>query len=453
MHYKDQILDKLAEQLNVAQFISFAPQTLEQRFSRVYGFPANAQFNSTQEAIKALIQASPDKSINVRSFLPDQPKGNEFIYGLKDATEALDHLERLSAAGFYTIINETVDVNDGGISGVLRGGNIEFAPGVIPRFVDADSEDPVPSIPKAIAIKILETVYGFKIKLNYDTQERVEFSLHPAKRGWRNDHIITWETETVEDRQYDSYYTWPNAFSRFIGDKAYGLLISYLIGLPTPRTTVFPRNKQLGIFTFGTATGSGEKWTRTCPNVQVPGKYSTIRNWIDPYLMMTQDDPEGQTIPSCIVQEGVNPSYSGAAYTSADNQPVIEGVKGAGDDFMQGNDGPSALPKNIYDDILRLYKKITGKIGPVKFEWVHDETMAWVVQLHVGKTISSGRMIYPGEPNDYLPFETSFGLDYLRELTVKAKQKGYGIKVLGNVGMTSHVAEILINAKVPSILD
>jgi glutathione synthase/RimK-type ligase-like ATP-grasp enzyme len=55
---------------------------------------------------------------------------------------------------------------------------------------------------------------------------------------------------------------WPNRFSSILGDKAYGLLMANLAGVPVPRTLVIGR--RIAPFTFGDVTGSFEFWTRTC---------------------------------------------------------------------------------------------------------------------------------------------------------------------------------------------
>jgi hypothetical protein len=43
--------------------------------------------------------------------------------------------------------------------------------------------------------------------------------------------------------------TWPNRFSRLLGDKAFGLLVADLHGLPVPATTVVGR--RVAPFRFG----------------------------------------------------------------------------------------------------------------------------------------------------------------------------------------------------------
>lgn len=447
---KDAILDRLAYGGNVAQFVSFNPE-LEQGFSRIFGYQANHKFKSIDRAIETLLENAPEESINVRSYNPDSPQGNEFHYGIKDQNVAISHITRLAGQGLHTIINETIDVNDGGVSGVIQGDCIEFAPGEIPRFVDKSSKDPIPALPLKLGLKLLETVYGFEPELTPDQGQRIEFSIHPSPRGWQHSNTILWEQEYVKSN-IEPFYSWPNSFSRLIGDKAYGLLMAHLLNAPTPRTTVFPRNSKLGIFTFGTATGAENYWTRTCPIVQEPGKFTTLQGWHDPFSIMNKDDPEEASIASCLVQEEVQAQYSGAAITGSDGKLIIEGVAGFGDKFMQGDDKPTDLPLRIKKAIKLTYQHLSDIIGPVRFEWAFDGHKVWILQLHKGTSESSGRIIYPGTTNNWKTFNVDQGLAALRHLVADAATDNFGIKVIGNIGMSSHVADVLRKAKIPSQL-
>src|SRR5579864_6204527 len=116
-HFKDARLDELAKQGNVAQFVSFGPD-LRQRFSRVCGFAPNHFFSSIEEATTVLLDHSPEQKVNVRSFSPENPQGHEFIYGIDTAIKAEENIRRLASGGLFVILNETVDVSDGGVSGV-----------------------------------------------------------------------------------------------------------------------------------------------------------------------------------------------------------------------------------------------------------------------------------------------------------------------------------------------
>jgi hypothetical protein len=448
--YKDAILDKLAESANVAQFISFSPQG-KLRFSRVYGYEPNTAFATTAEAVNALLAAAPDGTVNVRSFKPDQPQGNAFHYGLGSASDVIELVVRLTRAGFYVIVNETVDINDGGVSGVLQGGCLEFASGTVPRFVEKDAEYPVPALPRDFAISMLKTVYGFEPDIaSYDEGWRVEFSIHPKPRGWRKKQTIIWEEEKVTEVPISPFFSWPNPFSKLMGDKAYGLLVGHLLGCDVPRCTVFPRNPRLSLFTFGLPTGSETKWTRTCPAVQEPGRFTTLRRWMDPYVLMEEDDPQGTHLASCIVQEGVLARFSGALITGSDGQTIVEGVQGLGDEFMLGAITPSDLPEDVLNEVAELNNRLSDVLGPVRFEWAYDGNKVWLLQLHKGATVSFGRVICPGEAEDWIDYYVTDGLGKLREIITEAKKKKQGVVVYGNVGMSSHIADLLRKAEIPS---
>jgi hypothetical protein len=80
-YFKDARLDQLTKFGNVAQFVSFGPD-LKQRFSRVSGFEPNHCFPHAREAVKALLERSPERRVNIRSFKPEDPQGHEFVYGI-----------------------------------------------------------------------------------------------------------------------------------------------------------------------------------------------------------------------------------------------------------------------------------------------------------------------------------------------------------------------------------
>lgn len=449
--FKDAVLDALADRANVAQFVSFGPD-IQQRHSCVRGYAKNHAFSTMMEAISSLLAASPDGSVNVRSFKPDSPQGNAFHYGLRSASEAVAHAESLTASGLYVIVNETVDVNDGGVSGVLFGGCVEFAPGQVPRFVEKDNANPVPAMPATIAMRMLETVYGFPVGLVGYTGRRVEFSIHPKARGWMKSHVIVWE-DGEDSAVVTPFFSWPNPFSQMIGDKAYGLLVAHLLGFPVPRTVVFPRTPKVGAFAFGEPTGAAKVWTRTAPRVQEPGKYTTVRGWLDPHALMHADDPQGRAIASCLIQDEVASQYSGALLTGSDGVQILDAVTGFGDAFMVGSDAPVCdVPESVAYDVRTLHEDLCRALGPVRFEWAHDGERAWVLQLHKGASESCGRVVYPGDAAEWVNFVPADGLQALREIAARAKSCGHGVVVAGNVGMSSHICDVLRKARVPSVL-
>lgn len=569
---KDDVLSNLADVANVAQFVSYNPR-LEQRYARIYGYDADHLFESVESAISALLKASPDGSVNVRSFKPGESKGLEFIYGLKDVRKVLAAVRRLARGGFYTIINETVDINDGGVSGVLLGDVLEFAPKDTPRCVEKPG---TASLPRQIGLRLLEKVYHFRPRLSgYARNQRVEFSIHPIKRGVERDHTIIWELERFDHVQTVADIRWPNNFSRFMGDKAFGLLVADVLGLPVPATTVFPR--QLPPFSFGKSTGTAEVWIRTCPVEQDPGKFTTQRGWLDPYNLMAKEDPQGTKISSLLAQEGVDALYSGALIAgkklllemddilnwpglfswlsdegrSASPSPsrriikllpdrlwkivgkdpqakkldqaikadfvaalnrllkrrdfyqaeyfkrvaltdeanallsrkrsqlsdveiqrlnrliltasypneigeseeiIVQGTGGYGDDFMLGSI-KEELPEDIKDSVLQIYEQAVASLGPVRFEWVRDRDSVWIVQLHRGITATTGMTIYPGKAKAYRRFDVTKGIGALRTLIAKVQGTKDGIILVGNVGITSHLGDLLRRAKIPSKIE
>jgi hypothetical protein len=442
---KDTVLTRLAEVANVAQFVSFGPE-LKQRHARIRECEVDHSFGSVGAAAAALLNSA--GSVNVRSFEPNNAKSREFIYGLTNEQQVAAEVGRLASLGLYTIINETIDVNDGGVSGVALGNLLEFAPGDTPRCVEKPG---TVSLPRDSALTLLEKVYGFSPDISrYSTSERVEFSLHPIRRGVRHDHTIVWELEEVGGFETSAEISWPNNFSRFIGDKAFGLLLADVLGLPVPATTVFPRF--LPPFTFGKTTSSAETWIRTCPVEQDPGRYTTNRGWLDPFQLLAREDPDGTKIASVLAQEGVNARYSGSLIIEQDGAVNIEGVPGYGDDFMLGR-AMSVLPQPTKDSVFDLYRAAAAQLGPVRFEWVHDGEKTWIVQLHKGATVSLGNIVYPGEPTLFHRFDVKEGIDSLRELIERIRNVNEGVIIVGEVGITSHLGDLLRKAKIPSRIE
>ncbi len=396
---KDRSLDRLAETGNVAQFISFSPAGGEthQEYSRVAGHTPNDPFLSDRLALETLLRLSPEASINVRSFSPDNPRSREFIYGIKSLDEAVAAVNRLSRDGLFVIANETVDVGDGGVSGVVQGGVIEFSPDDTPRCVEKPG---VASMPLHLGLQMLETVYGFRPELGETYGVRIEFSIHPKPRGWRQTHTLLWEHEKIAPEIHRPALAWPNNFSRMIGDKAYGLLMAQLVGLPTPRTTVIGR--RVAPFSFGAGTSSREIWTRTCPREPEPGFYTTVKGWTDPFALLAKEDTTGSSICSVLSQAAVPACYSGAAIVTGDGTLAVEGRQGEGDRFMLGVSAPELLPVAIVDDVRTAYRRLNESLGPVRFEWVHDGDKAWIVQLHLGATRSTATVLVPGEAEDWV---------------------------------------------------
>ena len=444
---KDRSLDELARVGNVAQFVSFAPSSggkLKQQFCRIASYEPNHLFEVPAVAIEALLRHSAEQSINLRSFTPESPQSRHFHYGIRSLAEAETIATQLSAEGLFVIANETVDVKDGGVSGVFQGGVIEFAPDDTPRCVEKPG---VASLPADWGIALIRRVYGFDPEIVDAGNGRLEFSIHPKPRGWRQTHTLMWEYEPSALVPINSSLAWPNRFSRHIGDKVFGLLVAEVLGFPVPFTTVISR--RVAPFSFGRPTGSFEFWTRTCPGDPEPGRFTTKKGWLDPFSLLQSEDPDGQAIASVLCQSAVPAAFAGAAITDGNGKMVIEGTRGEGDHFMLGQNSPERLPPNIAADVQSLFADASSILGALRFEWVHDGGRVWIVQLHKGGTESAGSTLVPGEAKEWAVFKAVKGLEELRRF-LKDLPDTAGVTIEGEVGLTSHIADLLRKSNRPA---
>jgi len=445
LHYKDAVLDELARDHNVAQFVSFGAD-LKQRYARILGLEPNHRFKSMLDAIGTILTRSSEGAVNVRSFEPHQPRSREFIQRITEIDRVVGHLTRLGALGLTTIVNETIDVADGGVSGVATPQTLEFAPDSTPRSVE---EEEVARLPRALGDRLLATVYGFVPETPTGDNLRLEFSIHPKPRGWLSRHTVLWEKEALGGPLIPARPTWPNKFSRFLGDKVYGLLMAWLVGLPVPHTTVVGR--RFAPFAFGDDTGQREVWLRTAPAERTPGHFSTVRGWLDPFRLLAKEDPEHRLIASVLSQRAVRSAYSGAAITEADGNLRVDGVAGAGADFMLTGAG-GTIPGDVEAAVEALNRAAAATFGAVSFEWVFDGNLAWIVQLHVGRSASQGDVIYPGQPSEWLEIPASESLERIRETIALLNPEQTGVVLVGSIGTSSHKGDLLRKAKIPSRL-
>ena len=181
---KDEALNHLAERVNVAQFVAYSPAKdgLQQTFSRIRGDSPNRRYEDLRAAIERLLGQSPDGTVNVRSYKPDDPRSKPFDYGLSRIDDVEQIIRKRISDGLHVIVNETVDVSDGGVSGVVEEGIVEFSPDDTPRCVEKPG---AASLSLSWALKLLEAVYGFRPDIDVGENSRLEFSIHPHPRGWR----------------------------------------------------------------------------------------------------------------------------------------------------------------------------------------------------------------------------------------------------------------------------
>ncbi len=450
-HFKDSGLNRLSsEGFNVAQFVSYDPR-LTQRYSRLDGLEQNHEFASVEKAIDHMLRNTTEHSLNVRSFDPDDPKSKPFRYDNQTVEAVMNHVRELTGEGLHIILNEKVNIDDGGVSGVAFGNVIEVAPHDTPRCVEKPG---TAQFTRAMGADVIRKVYGFLPTFATTPDTRLEFSVHPLRHGYKNEHTIIWEAEKADGGPLIAELQWPNRFSDMLGDKTFGLLVADSIGLRVPNTEVF--NRTVAPFKFGQPTGSQEAWLRTAPNKQTPGLYTTTKGWVDPYKLMAREDPTHENIASILRQDGIDAKFSGATIMGADGKLLIEGTGGQGDSFMVGEQAITRLPDYVLSAVRDVYKQASDQLGPVRFEWVYDGTHVWVVQLHRGISTSAGETIFPAtqsEPTNYWSYDTSNGIDGLRAMIERAKRENVGIILHGNVGITSHYGDLLRKAQIPSRIE
>jgi hypothetical protein len=391
------------------------------------------------------MERSASGTVNVRTFRPESGKGNPFHYGLHSAADAAALIDSYAASGLHVIMNETIAVDDGGVSGVRFAGVTEMAPGGTPRIVE---EPGVCSLDDALADRVLSALYHLELPFGRDPMRRVEFSVHLVPCGYRMQRTIVWELEHVDAGALEGQLRWPNRLSRHIGDKAFGLLVAHLVALPVPETLVVAR--RVPPFRFGTSTGTEDVWVRTCPADFSPGRFPTVHGWADPFALMASSDPAGDRIASVVVQQGVSARWSGAARTDGGAPaPLVGGVRGAGDDFMIGVAPPADLPIAVAEDVGQLLRRAEKLFGPVRMEWAADDERVWVLQLNQQRD-GDAVVVTAGAASEWLSYDPATGLDALRRVVEQAQKTGAGVELVREVGLTSHVGDILRSAGVPA---
>lgn len=432
--YKDEILVALASVGNVARFVSFGPDGHVRR-----AIPHVAPTASIDGAVSRLLSVSASGRVNVRTFRPEAPEGNPFIYGLTDPAEVARVVREHLGLGYHAIVNETIPTDDGGVSGVSQDGVVEVVPGATPRGVE--TSDPA-SLPPSVAIEALRIIFGVDISAAIEPGERSEFSLHPYRCGTRDEPVILWERRPVEPHAAAVLPSWPNSLSRFVGDKAYGLLMAHLYGARVPRATVICRN--VAPFTFGQPTGEPRRWSRAVPAVKMPGELPTFRHWADPFAVAAEC---GDALTSILSQDDVPAEYAGAALVTPD-AVTVEGSKGYGDTFMVGENGADKIPEAVTSAVSSDLGALRQHFGTFSAEWVYAKGAVWLVQINQLTAAEAGGYT-EADADEWVTFHATDGIDALRALLPTVGDRG--VRVEGAAGVTSHIGDILRRAGIPHI--
>jgi hypothetical protein len=116
---------------------------------------------------------------------------------------------------------------------------------------------------------------------------------------------------------------------------------------------------------------------------------------------------------------------------------------------MLGKSAPELLPSAVVEHVRTAHRRLEDALGPVRFEWVHDGNEVWIVQLHLGATRSTANVLVPGDAEDWVRFDARNGLEGLRA-ALRGLPAGTGLLLVGNVGLTSHIADVVRKAGKPA---
>jgi hypothetical protein len=158
----------------------------------------------------------------------------------------------------------------------------------------------------------------------------------------------------------------------------------------------------------------------------------------------------GDRIAAVLIQEEVPVEFAGAILTDRRGSPIIEGVHGFGDQLMLGRAHPIAMPDQLLWMLEELHRTALAACGSVRIEWGFDGRRIWVFQLQQEAAISDGSVVVPGEVDTEVDFAVSDGLERLRDLVEQLAGTRTGIRLIGTIGMTSHMADVLRRHRVPS---
>lgn len=462
MHYdaldkyipRDERMRLIGEHFNVAAFVSFDCEMNV----RLVSLPPSAPLPGSDHAslIKELIRCSPSNAVNVRLFRFGTSTGARMHTNLKCPDAVANLVRTCLGVQDYAIVSEAIPVNDGGVSGVVSAGVMEFLHGVTPRFVDQPQDIDFPQFTADVGARFLAAIYGSDVSFSFPKHIRVEFSAHPNPVGIRGTRMVIWDAYKVMNpaREAPKSY-WPNAYSEWIGDKLYGELAAWSSGFKVPETkgflhpcitnhdgTVLSRWTPPAGITFGKSTGSQNVWLRSSPSRRRPGHYPTRRSSKSPLSFLMEVDPIGLEVRSCLRQQEVEAHYSGAAIGSRESV-LVEGVIGDGSEFMMGKRPPTNLPPSVLGMVEEVAHDLVASFGDNRFEWAVDGSGVWILQVNPCETPQRSSIPLEIDGYRYIDFDPDEGLDCLQAVIELTRTTEATVRLSRNVGLTSHVIELL----------
>ena len=116
---------------------------------------------------------------------------------------------------------------------------------------------------------------------------------------------------------------------------------------------------------------------------------------------------------------------------------------------MLGEEAGHVLDDEVEREVSDVAARLRRNFGPVRMEWVWDGERVWIVQLHSEASDSRDDVIVPGQASRWEDFDATADLEVLRTL-VRSVPHGTGLAVRGRFGLTSHKADVLRKAGIPS---
>ena len=231
------MLSRLAERANVAQFVSFVPARRCRSVAPACGHGPDHRFSPAPPrrsgpcwpwppAARSTSAASgpgrPGRAVQLRPDPPRRRPGGAARPGRRGPAHhrQRDHRRRRRRR----------------VRGrPRRPGRVR--PGATPRSVEQPG---TVALGHAAALRLLSTVYGFTPSSTATPASGTSSASIPWSPGSARPTRSS-GSEPVEPLALTRRLAWPNAFSRFLGDKAFGLLVADLLELPVPATTVVGR--------------------------------------------------------------------------------------------------------------------------------------------------------------------------------------------------------------------
>jgi hypothetical protein len=116
---------------------------------------------------------------------------------------------------------------------------------------------------------------------------------------------------------------------------------------------------------------------------------------------------------------------------------------------MLGSKAPDGIPGQVEAAVKATHDRLRLLLGNVRLEWVYDGASVWVVQLHVAGAAQEFTLS-PGAATEWIDYDPAEGLEVLRTLVRELEDSDVGVIVMGNVGITSHVGDLLRKSRIPA---